>query len=220
MNKKADTSVLETIIGALIGIGVAVITISTIFFLVKPGNPEVDSLRELATKVREINSQTPGTKGLVVFFQDEASFFYPITEKSRNLHVQRSALVGKNLDFILSHTKHNPDCETNNCLCLCQEFDQEVTKRCKQGKLFCEVIPEVSLSPGTSQIVSRGNAVMIDFAGVLSWITGTEELPPAQQRVQVINCRKGDVYCKNSKGGDISIIFDWLDQQGVYDTIK
>ena len=243
MNSKAETSVLDTIIGAVIGIAVAVATISMVFFVINVGNPGQDSLQELARKVREVNANEPGANGLAVFFQEEESFYYPITKETRNQPFVRrgSNLFSNDLDFILSYTTVNPDCETKNCLCLCDEFEQEVTKHCKQGKLYCEQLSDVSFSPGTNHLITRveeGGIGVFDLAlisagitafplvgpvlsaGVVDYVLEDPTPAPAQQRVQIINCRGGEKYCKNSKSGDISIIFDWLDQQGVYDSIK
>jgi hypothetical protein len=216
MNKKGDTSILETINGLLIGLGVAAITIATFVFIFNAGTPEFDSVKDLAKKVREVNLQQPGAMGVVTYFQDEESLFYPINEKSRNFHVQHSqGLLSGELDVILTHTKRKPDCENNNCICLCQEFDEDNTKRCETGSLYCEKLDGVTFSPGTGKFFSR------KFPSILPTIfIPDDNLPPASQRVRVIKCRGGEEYCKNSKKGDISIIFDWLDQRGEYNSIK
>jgi hypothetical protein len=242
MNKIGETAVLNTIIGAVIGLGVAAITISTIFWLVNVGNPEADSLKALANKVNEVNKEDPGSKGVVIYFQDEGSFFYPINEKTRNNHIKNesSNFFANERDFLLTHTKRVPDCENNNCICLCQEFDQEVTKRCKTGKLFCENLAGVSFSPGSTRLFTRlkeggissfelgAIALSSQIPGVggfvapalTSYVLEDKDPFPASQRVQVIKCRGGEEYCKNSKEGDISIIFDELDKRGAYDSIK
>ncbi len=206
---------MNTIIGALIGIGVAVITIAVIFSLIKTGNPGQDSLIKLTQKAQEIHKQGPGANGQAIHFQDKDSYYYPITKETRNKIIanynrliadiivtpETSRLPGE-IVYVLAHTTKFPDCETQDCLCLCQEFDDEVVKRCRPGKLICEQLPEISLSPGTEVMFKK-----------------TDETP-AMQQVQFINCRDRETYCKNSQNGDISIIFNWLDRQGIYNAIK
>jgi len=216
MNHKAETSVLNTIIGAVVGIAVAVITIAIFVSLFKVGNPERDSLHNLALKIKEVSGQTPGATGLAIHFQGEESFFYPITAETRNKEIlyynqliakdnlfSSSTLLSKGpATFLLEPTAQSPDCLTQDCLCLCREVEPGLIYRCLPRKLVCEPLPEISLSPGTGVMFKR-----------------TKETP-AQQQIKIIKCRGNEAYCQNSRSGDISIIFNWLDQKGVYDPLK
>lgn len=199
MNKKGKL-VAEVIIGVILAAIVGYFVGSLASDFTRLSDQAKDSFYNLVDAIEKVNAEDPPAAESVIYIQDENTYLYPVTDLSRNFHVKGKDLIGDDVDFTLSHTK---ECETQNCLCLCREYDDETDRTCQN--LVCEPLPEVSFSPGTVQIIDRG--------------TGDDK-GPRRQRVRIIKCNASEHFCKQSKEGDISVIFDWVDNLGVYGQIK
>ncbi len=188
MNKKA--LVVSAIIGLIIAIGL-------IFFALKIGSSifrlsaqAEDGFVSLTNWVKEVKaSSNPAEFRKEFFYLDKETYIYMINDVSRGMHITQDPIFGGDVDFYLSTP---PQCNENNCLCLCQKYEDETDRNCL--KVLCEPLPGVEFSPGTGIVLDRG-------------IEG-----PRRQEVTIIKCVGGEKYCKNSKPGDISIIFSWPDQ--------
>jgi predicted nucleic acid-binding Zn finger protein len=197
MNRKAETTVLEVIIGVVIAAVVFTITTITLLSLVKAGDAEEDSFFELVDHIKELSdSKLLGDTKVMVFAHKEESFLYPYTSNLKKHRIFDKEL-NQHVEINLPHTDKCKD----NCFCLCQKFEGGT---CAQGELICEHLPNVKLSLKTQKVVSK------------------KEYPASAQRlrVRIIKCKSGQEYCKQSNDGDISVIFDLLDQNRLYDDIK
>ena len=151
---------------------------------------------ELTGLIKEVNQAELGTVERMIFIQDQKTYIYPLNDKSRNFHVTKDPIFGNDVDFTLMPTN---DCISQNCYCLCREYYDEENRNCKPGKLFCDPMPSVNFSTGTGVIIDRG------------------EVGPRRQVVRVIKCGNGAPFCGKSQEGDVSVIFDWVDELGVYE---
>ena len=199
MNKKAETTVLEVIIGIVIAGVVFTITTIMIVSIWNAGDAEEDSFLQLVEIVKELSDEkkVPGSSNVMVFAHKDESFLYPYTTNLKTLRFKDEELE-QWVEIPLPHTK---ECEETSCLCLCQKIE---AGNCVQGELFCEPLPNIKLSPGTEKVVSK------------KWYPNAAQ----RSRVRIKKCREGEEYCKESQEGDISIIFDMLDQNNLYRDIK
>jgi hypothetical protein len=198
MNKRAETTVLEVIIGIVIAGVVFTITTIMLTSLLSAGDSEQNSFNELIQTIKEINDdKNPGAKTIMVFNHKDESFLYPYTKNFKNFKFQDQEL-GQEVNIILPYTE---ECKDGVCYCLCQKFEEG---KCVSGNLYCESLPKIKLSPGTEKLVLK------------KWYPGSAQ----SSRVRIIKCKDGETYCKNSEDGDISVIFDILDQNNLYNDIK
>ena len=156
-----------------------------------------DNFNDFTKAINEANKKELGHEEIFMFIQDQNSYIYPITEKSRGVHITNDPIFGEDVDFTLSYT---PECANQNCYCLCRSYEDQKDKTCYS--LVCVPMPEVKFSEGTGILIDRGDK------------------GPRRQAVRIIKCESGQEYCKKSDPGDISIVFQWLEEFGVYDGVK
>lgn len=149
---------------------------------------------EFTELIEEVNELPIGSKKTFVFIQDRKTYIYPIYSATRDSQI--TSLGKETVDFHLGYTA---ECSNQNCYCLCREYKDKVDRSCTN--LLCQPLPKVSFSQGIDVIINRD-----------------DEEEPRRQQVTIIRCKAGDEYCKLSRDGEISIIFE--SRKGTYGNIK
>tara|TARA_Y100000310_G_scaffold344364_1_gene456775 strand:- start:14306 stop:14944 length:639 start_codon:yes stop_codon:yes gene_type:complete len=206
MNKKAQ--LLKWIVGIIIGIVLVSFALGFLGKFFGYANQAQQNFDELTSLIIEVNKQDPGKIGQMIYIQDKFAYIYPVNDQSRNFHITKDPLHGEDVDFTLGVTN---DCIDQNCYCLCKETITKKNRNCKPGKLTCEPMPDVKFSKGTGIVFDRGHYIL----GVTTAFS-EDQTAPRRQQVKVIKCGNGAPYCKKSNEGDISVIFGFVDDKGVY----
>ncbi len=149
---------------------------------------------DLAAEIQEVaKSPLPQVRPFV-FIQDAETYVYFINDRTR-----RNTMWLNDVTYSLPSPA---ECEKQTCLCLCTEFgDNEDSELRECQKLICKSLPRVEFSPDSEIIAYRS------------------EDGPRRQTVRIIKCVANTPYCRG-KDGDISVIFNWWDDQKAYEAIK
>ncbi len=188
-------TMLLALIGAILFVLVPSCIFASKFFTLT--EKAAENFLDFTEKIKEVNNLPLGSKRTFVLIMDQQTYVYPLNDQSRDFHVTRDPVGGTEVDFTLGST---PECLNQNCYCLCREYKDTTDRNCLD--LICAPLSTVTFSQGTGQVLDRGN-------------TG-----PRRMKVEIIKCEAGKPYCKLSQDGEISIIFQWLEQYHIYDSIK
>ncbi len=198
MNKRASVLVLRMLVVTVLALIIFIPTCAKASSLFRLSAQAEENFLQFTKMINTVNDKEAGFKDNMVFIQDEGTYVYPLTDKSRGLTVSKN---GVTVPFT-----HSSKCETKTCYCICKEYEDEDNRKC--SNLQCELTPGVSYTATTGKLIDRGKKGI--FQSVL----------PRRQNVRVIKCKEGMEYCKGAKKGDISIIFEHLDNLGEYDAVK
>lgn len=146
---------------------------------------------ELAEEVIEVSkSPLPLTRPFV-FIQDADTYVYFVDEATR----RQNFFFDDNYYAI----NYPAECEKENCLCLCQKFEDNGIRECNE--FVCKEMPNIEFSRESEIIAFRSDE------------------DPRRQTVRVIKCAANTPYCRGNTG-EVSVIFDLWDDRGAYSHIK
>ncbi len=188
---------LITLLLAILIVFVPACMVGSAFF--RLSDQAKDNFADFVLEIEQVQESSVPVTRTTVFIQDKKTYLYQLTDDSREKHI-----VTPSVDFTLSHTL---ECEDQNCLCLCRKYKSNSDRTCEE--LVCEPLPEITFSPGTGLLLDRGSKDLM----------GWGEEGPRRQQVQIIKCGGNTPYCRGNIG-DISLIFDYADRNGAYDSIK
>jgi len=150
------------------------------------------NFEDLAVEIMNVQENPVlGTTRPAVLIQDVDTYVYFVTDKTR-----RQQMIYGDETYVLNHPAK---CEEMNCICLCREYTEESLRSCI--KYVCKELPGVKISHDTEKIVYR------------------DDDDSRRQTVRISKCVSNTPYCRGDDG-EISVIFNKLDDKGAYDAIK
>lgn len=197
---------LTSLLLALIVFGFAGCVAAKFFRL----SPQAESnFEDLAKEIVEVaQSALPQTRPFV-FIQDPDTYVYLVTDRIR----KDQGLIW--FDDRAYNLKYPLECSEGTCICLCQKLTEEdsfnlaAVRECEE--FSCRKLPGVEITEGSEIAAYRRGKVDLQVA----YKKGEG---PRRQTVNIIKCAGKESYCKNK--GEISVIFEWWDQQKAYEGIK